>query len=240
MAESTTPQPSTADPTVKKGPSLDQPRGAVQMEDLSQPKPAEGTAEPTAANELPVPAKDAVPVAQSSSSSGGLVEPIVAPSAKGKEKATQFSADPDEEAITQPAQTEGSGKGKERATDDETADALSDDKPETPAPTENLACRIALLHAQLSSRWTFKIDERYLDKRGVEIPGTSADGRKDPLSLTVKTLKELILREWKAEWQAPPSSVQYIRLIYYGKFLQDEQTLSSKSSCFHAACCSRG
>jgi Ubiquitin-2 like Rad60 SUMO-like len=214
MAESAGHQITGELPPTETDQSLDQPKGAVQMTELSNPQSQERSAE-ASSNEPPVPAKDTARTGQSSSSSN--------PAAL-----TMTDTSP-----------EGSGKGKERASIPpalEMAEASNsgrqDDNfdyvPKSPLPTDSLACRIALLHAQLSSRWTFKIDEKYLDKRGVEIPVTPADGRKDPLNLTVRTLKELILREWKTEWQTPPSSIQYIRLIYYGKFLQDDQTLSSE------------
>lgn len=50
-------------------------------------------------------------------------------------------------------------------------------------------------------------------------------GKKDPFSISVYTLKELILREWREEWEAQPSSPSSIRLIYFGRLLDDKTAL---------------
>jgi len=47
----------------------------------------------------------------------------------------------------------------------------------------------------------------------------------------VYTLKELILREWREEWEAQPSSPSSIRLIFFGKLLDDKIPL--KDCKFH-------
>jgi len=57
------------------------------------------------------------------------------------------------------------------------------------------------------------------------VPGTTDSGRKDPFSISVYTLKELILREWREEWEAQPSSPSSIRLIYFGRLLDDKTAL---------------
>lgn len=51
------------------------------------------------------------------------------------------------------------------------------------------------------------------------------DGRKDPYSISIYTLKELILREWKEDWGLQPSSPSSIRLIYFGRLLEDNKPL---------------
>ncbi|TVY31560.1 hypothetical protein LSUB1_G008998, partial [Lachnellula subtilissima] len=75
------------------------------------------------------------------------------------------------------------------------------------------------------ARHPYKIDERYLTKRNVNVPGVTAAGRKDPYSISVYTLKELILREWRDEWEVQPSSPSSIRLIYFGRLLDDNTPL---------------
>lgn len=75
------------------------------------------------------------------------------------------------------------------------------------------------------ARHPYKIDEKYLTKRNVNIPGTTENGKKDPFSISVYTLKELILREWREEWEAQPSSPSSIRLIYFGRLLDDKAVL---------------
>ncbi|CAD6499170.1 BgTH12-04822 [Blumeria graminis f. sp. triticale] len=74
-------------------------------------------------------------------------------------------------------------------------------------------------------RHPYKIDERYLSSRNVTIPGTTEDGKKDPYSISVYTLKELILREWRDEWELQPSSPSSIRLIFFGRLLDDNTAL---------------
>jgi hypothetical protein len=75
------------------------------------------------------------------------------------------------------------------------------------------------------ARHPYKIDEKYLTKRNVNVPGVTESGRKDPFSISVYTLKELILREWREEWEAQPSSPSSIRLIFFGRLLDDKTPL---------------
>lgn len=69
------------------------------------------------------------------------------------------------------------------------------------------------------ARHPFKLDSKYLAKRSVSVPNN------DPFSLSVYKLKELILREWREEWEAKPSSPSSIRLISFGKLLDDKGVL---------------
>ncbi|KAL2066428.1 hypothetical protein VTL71DRAFT_2499 [Oculimacula yallundae] len=75
------------------------------------------------------------------------------------------------------------------------------------------------------ARHPYRIDEKYLTKRNVTVPGMTEGGRKDPFSISVYTLKELILREWREEWEPQPSSPSSIRLIYFGRLLDDKTPL---------------
>ncbi|CZT12949.1 hypothetical protein WAI453_003339 [Rhynchosporium graminicola] len=75
------------------------------------------------------------------------------------------------------------------------------------------------------ARHPYRIDEKYLTKRNVAVPGVTEGGRKDPFSISVYTLKELILREWREEWESQPSSPSSIRLIYFGRLLDDKTPL---------------
>ena len=92
------------------------------------------------------------------------------------------------------------------------------------------------------ARHPYKIDEKYLKKRNVNVDGTN------PINMSTYTLKELIWREWREgsqrrdclrllyskltlywiEWEARPSSPSSIRLIYYGKLLEDKSRLEGK------------
>ncbi|KAI9736462.1 MAG: hypothetical protein M1818_006196 [Claussenomyces sp. TS43310] len=86
------------------------------------------------------------------------------------------------------------------------------------------ACVITLLLTS-GARHPYKLDERYLSKRNVDIPGLTENGKKDPFSISVYTLKELILREWRDEWETQPSSPSSIRLIHFGRLLDDKTPL---------------
>ncbi|KAI9649934.1 hypothetical protein NHQ30_002519 [Ciborinia camelliae] len=75
------------------------------------------------------------------------------------------------------------------------------------------------------ARHPYKIDEKYLTKRAVAVPGITTNGKKDPLTISVYTLKELILREWREEWETKPTSPSSIRLIFFGRLLDDKSAL---------------
>ncbi len=88
-------------------------------------------------------------------------------------------------------------------------------------------CNITLL-LPTGARHPYRIDEKYLAKRNVEVPDlTEPGGRRDPFSISVYKLKELILREWRDEWDGKPASPSSIRLIYFGKLLEDKEQLKS-------------
>ncbi|PMD15389.1 hypothetical protein NA56DRAFT_582064 [Hyaloscypha hepaticicola] len=96
-----------------------------------------------------------------------------------------------------------------------------------PQPPRNEAGPVLLITLLLTSgaRHPYKLDEKYLTKRNVTVPALTESGRKDPYSISVYTLKELILREWREEWEAQPSSPSSIRLIYFGRLLDDKTPL---------------
>ncbi|KAL8669659.1 MAG: hypothetical protein Q9168_005755 [Polycauliona sp. 1 TL-2023] len=108
-------------------------------------------------------------------------------------------------------------------TREKTAPAIgpSFEKP-PPLPQESEVVGPSLLITLLlitGARHPYKIDEKYLDKRNVIVDG------KDPVNMSVYTLKELIWREWRDDWEMRPSSPSAIRLIYYGKMLEDKSRL---------------
>lgn len=107
----------------------------------------------------------------------------------------------------------------------------------TPAITSAGPVLIITLLLGTGARHPYKIDEKYLTKRNVSIPGETEGGRKDPFSISVYTLKELILREWREEWEAQPSSPSAIRLIYFGRLLDDKTPLKGM---FAVLCCGLG
>lgn len=99
-------------------------------------------------------------------------------------------------------------------------------------------CNITLLLTS-GSRHPYKIDAKYLSRRNVAIPEETGNGQPDPFSISIYTLKELILREWRNDWEAKPASPSSIRLIHFGKLLDDKEqlrsTLSTATKRAHAA-----
>ncbi|CAK7198125.1 hypothetical protein SEUCBS139899_000783 [Sporothrix eucalyptigena] len=87
-----------------------------------------------------------------------------------------------------------------------------------------LVCNITLL-LPTGNRHPFKIDDKYLNKRGVAVPDVTEAGLKDPFSISIYKLKELILREWREDWESKPASPSSIRLIHFGKLLDDKEQL---------------
>ncbi|KAI9837173.1 MAG: hypothetical protein M1837_003105 [Sclerophora amabilis] len=69
------------------------------------------------------------------------------------------------------------------------------------------------------ARHPYKIDDKYLKKRNIN------GGDTDPLNISVYTLKELIWREWREEWEPRSSSPSSIRLIHFGRLLDDKAPL---------------
>ncbi|KAL1869940.1 hypothetical protein Daus18300_005401 [Diaporthe australafricana] len=91
-------------------------------------------------------------------------------------------------------------------------------------PADGPVCNITLL-LPTGARHPYKIDDKYLAKRNVEVPELTENGKKDPFSVSVYKLKELILREWRDEWEGKPASPSSIRLIHFGKLLDDKEQL---------------
>lgn len=131
-------------------------------------------------------------------------------------------------------------KGKEKeatppSNRQERTDSLSIGAADAPAaitsnPADGPACNITLL-LPTGARHPYKIDDKYLSKRNVDVPEITEDGKKDPFSISIYKLKELILREWRDEWDGKPVSPSSIRLIHFGKLLDDKEQLKSKLSC---------
>lgn len=69
-------------------------------------------------------------------------------------------------------------------------------------------------------RHPLQIDGKYLRRCGVNVENH------DPFGMSVYKLKELIWREWRSEWETRPSSPSSIRLISFGKLLDDKAPLS--------------
>ncbi|KAK6007637.1 hypothetical protein QM012_004451 [Aureobasidium pullulans] len=82
---------------------------------------------------------------------------------------------------------------------------------------------INLLLSSTGTRHPYRIDQKYLAKRNVT--AENENGEFDPFVISVYTLKELIWRDWREEWEPKPSSPAAIRLIHFGRFLDDKLPL---------------
>lgn len=187
---------------------LEQPNDAVAMENITKPseqKPADHEHEPADKTSAPEPTSSTnVPVASEN------IDQSTTASPKGKEKET---APP---APTKQDSNLGIGP------------AVDDIREISGGPSDGPVCNITLLLTS-GSRHPYKIDAKYLSRRNVDIPDQTEAGLPDPFSISIYTLKELILREWRSDWEAKPTSPSSIRLIHFGKLLDDKEQLKSKA-----------
>ncbi|KAL7267990.1 hypothetical protein RUND412_009407 [Rhizina undulata] len=75
-----------------------------------------------------------------------------------------------------------------------------------------------------SMRHNIVMDKAYLDRHSVKNLGTKA-ALTDPFDMSVWQLKECIWKDWKDEWDQRPASAHFIRLIYFGRMLEDRTPL---------------
>ena len=86
------------------------------------------------------------------------------------------------------------------------------------------------------ARHPYKIDEKYLRSRKVELRSDSAkdkDGGEsnfDPREISGYKLKELIWTDWRSEWEVRPASPSAIRLIILGRLVEDMAALKGTPS----------
>lgn len=126
-----------------------------------------------------------------------------------------------------PPSAKALGKAPATTQDSSDQDAIGPaDSSQEPALPGELTVDIMLIIPMTGNRHPFRINEKYLKKRNVNVTGITEDGKMDPFSITVYTLKELILREWRKEWEIPPREPTSIRLIKMGKMLDDKTSLS--------------
>jgi hypothetical protein len=197
-------------------------RNVVEMNDLKTS--IEGTTEPHLLTHPDT--------AIATSSSSGMLQPTVPTEGTETAQNPTVEALSTTEALTDTLSTEPpavlTSTAPELSRPDSVAIGLSTDTALAPstsvANTANPVCIITLLLTS-GARHPYKLDEKYLAKRNVVVPGVTESGKKDPFSISVYTLKELILREWREEWEAQPSSPSSIRLIHFGRLLDDKTPL---------------
>lgn len=213
---------------------LDQPTDAVAMDSMAQPSQdgdesrqvtfeTDGSKETRVAD--PANTKSTEDSAEPALAASEQVEP------KSEDKANDMAASPSspskgkdkEETATRPP-------GLELRQDSVMAIGPAQDeiKAITPGIDDiGPVCNITLLLTS-GSRHPYKINAKYLSRRNVAIPEETEDGMPDPFSISIYTLKELILREWRSDWAGKPTSPSSIRLIHFGKLLDDKEPLKSK------------
>lgn len=224
---------------------LEQPTDAVLMKNIPQTPEAgdesseEATTDATkdtpavaTTSADPVSTDDGETTAATSSSKGKQVASAPEPIATTKEDVTQEDT-PKQDAPKDESSKEEKPKDEKPKEDKqgESAMAIGSAEEEIKAAgsggADGPVCNITLLLAS-GGRHPYKIDAKYLSRRHVAMPDMDESGNPDPFSISIYTLKELILREWRADWEAKPASPSSIRLIHFGKLLDDKEQLKSK------------
>ncbi|KAL6896445.1 ubiquitin-related domain-containing protein [Trichoderma evansii] len=220
-----------------KDSGLEQPTDAVQMNNIPQTpeagdKPSnEATTDATkdvpavaTTSTDPVSTDNGETTAATSSSKGKEVASAPEPTATTKEDVTQEDT-PKQDTPKQDAPKEEKPKEDKQ---EESAMAIGPATEEIKAAgsggADGPVCNITLLLAS-GGRHPYKIDAKYLSRRHVAMPDKDESGNPDPFSISIYTLKELILREWRSDWEAKPASPSSIRLIHFGKLLDDKEQL---------------
>ncbi|KAL6836462.1 hypothetical protein J3E69DRAFT_361747 [Trichoderma sp. SZMC 28015] len=236
------------------GSGLEQPTDAVQLNNIAQTseadeKPGDEATTDVAKDTLVVATPSAEPVSTNQSTDQGETSAADS-SSKGKqidnapEPATESEAlkvEQDkkddivqQEVVKQDAPKDVSPKEdspkEEKSQEDQIEESVmaigpaeEEIKPAGSGP-DGPVCNITLLLAS-GGRHPYKIDAKYLSRRHVDMPDKDDNGNPDPFSISIYTLKELILREWRSDWEAKPASPSSIRLIHFGKLLDDKEQL---------------
>lgn len=202
---------------------LEQPADALKMADLS--KPSEDAEAPTSNPQPSDPqpsSSNLQPGAEEVPSNTDSTPPRLAGSTSDKGKGP-------EEGPAPPAKNDDQQDTAIGEASDDVGRAGA-----TGARGEGLPVCVITLLVPSGKKHPYKIDEKYLAKRNVNIPGTTASGHKDLLSISAYTLKELILREWRDDWEPPPPSPTSIRLIHFGHLLADKKSLNGELGSFHS------
>jgi hypothetical protein len=192
--------------------NLGQPNDAVAMRAMDQS--AEATGQPQASEDVATTTLPAAAAQPSESQTAG--QPDIASSTVIKED----DADDAAGAATGPPPPL-----KERSDSGMAIGPAQDDiNVITSNGSDGPVCNITLL-LTTGTRHPYKLDGKYLSRRNVKIPEQTETGQPDPFSISIYTLKELILREWRSDWETKPASPSSIRLIHFGKLLDDKEPL---------------
>ncbi len=185
---------------------------------------------PAAVAEAPAtPKQSAVGSSSSPQPSTGATITNDAPTSEAgaaQDAAAAAAAGTSAEAAADPASVAGAVRGRSDSLSITHDDEIAPVSSAGAADSGGLVCNITLLLPN-GNRHPFRIDDRYLTKRNVEVPDLTDSGHKDPFSISVYKLKELILREWREDWDGKPASPSSIRLIHFGKLLDDKEQLRS-------------
>ncbi|KAF2733151.1 ubiquitin-like protein [Polyplosphaeria fusca] len=138
-------------------------------------------------------------------------QPEVAPTSDAPSQSTPESPEP-------PASPKHTAPTNLSRTETE-AIGPSTDTPASKPDHANGPVVIITLLLTTGARHPYKIDEKYLKKRNVNVDAM------DPYNISVYTLKELIWRDWRDEWEPRPTSPSSIRLIHFGRMLDDKSPL---------------
>ncbi|KAK9367043.1 hypothetical protein V1509DRAFT_205993 [Lipomyces kononenkoae] len=95
-------------------------------------------------------------------------------------------------------------------------DSIDDDDDDKSITVSPLTVTLLLISGVRAS---ITIDREYMKGHSL--------GLREPESLTVLTLKECIWKDWKEEWGERPGSTEYIRLIHFGRLLDNKDSLGA-------------
>ncbi|CRK12012.1 hypothetical protein BN1723_009577 [Verticillium longisporum] len=216
--------------------SIDEPRDAVPMADLpGGPEQPASSSSAAAAAEKTTDTTTTPPTTTTTEASAAVAAPTTTNTTTNDAAATTAAA-PTEDTIaaaaptaTTPTTTTPQSPRAARSDSLAIGPSVEHVQSVTPAhPSDGPVCNITLL-LTTGARHPYRLDEKYLAKRNVAVPAKTDDGKSDPFSISVYTLKELILREWREEWDAKPASPSSIRLIHFGKLLDDKDQLKQYS-----------
>ncbi|KAF1956185.1 hypothetical protein CC80DRAFT_492450 [Byssothecium circinans] len=173
-------------------------------------------------------ARSASPVEMKTLSSSEPVANTAAPPAETSDASPLRTSKPQTEDAQHTATTESTGFAStssqstppvDLAKTETEANGASTDTPASIPDNVNGPVVIITLLLTTGARHPYKIDEKYLKKRGVNVEGM------DPYNISVYTLKELIWRDWRGEWEPRPTTPASIRLIHFGRMLEDKVQL---------------